>query len=171
MGDAFRILVTGSRTCRHTLGVHKRLAEALPHPIQALDVVLVHGACDEGVDAMVDPFCAAEAWWVDNAGGALYAEPHPADWDHCAPDCRPGHRRTRRDGSTYCPGAGLRRDAGMVDLGADLCLAFIEPCVSPRCRRPQPHGSHGATETADLAERAGIPVRRFPHELTRRATP
>ena len=166
MVEPYRILVTGSRTFKDFDFARMVFAEALPAIEPGRDYVFVHGDCSEGLDAMVDPFCQREAWWVDNAGGALYAEAHPvtrADWDRCAPDCdpRPQHRRTRRDGSTYCPAAALRRDAHMVDLGADICLAFIDPCAKPKCRKPKPHGSHGATYTADLAEKAGIPTRRW----------
>jgi hypothetical protein len=49
----------------------------------------------------------------------------------------------------------------MVSLGADLCLAFIGDCTSPRCDIEGEHPSHGATGCASLAEAAGIPVRRF----------
>ncbi|MER7213558.1 SLOG family protein [Streptosporangium sp. NPDC000239] len=158
----YRILITGSRTWRNELAFGEALADAIPDPIKpGTEYVIVHGACSEGADAMAARFCENEAWWVDNAGAALIEEPHEADWNLCGPSCKPGHRRTRRNGSTYCPTAGLRRDAEMVTAGADVCLAFIDPCTQPNCRWPQPHGSHGASYTADLAEKAGIPVRRW----------
>jgi hypothetical protein len=132
-----RVIVTGSRSwpdraaVEHALGVALRIYRPL---------VIVHGACATGADAM------AEAW-AQRAG--VETDPFEADWDHCGPECQPGHRRRRRDGSEFCPAAGPRRNARMVAAGARICLAFPLP------------GSRGTEGCIRLAEAAGIPVRRF----------
>ena len=59
-------------------------------------------------------------------------EVHPAQW-------------AKHEGKT----GGYERNAFMVGLGADLCLAFIL------------NHSNGASACADLAEEKGIPTRRF----------
>jgi hypothetical protein len=89
--------------------------------------VLVHGAC-RGANVM-----AAGIW----LGWHLPVEPHPADW------------------TTHGKSAGLLRNRLMVDLGADVCLAFIRD------------HSHGAEHTAALAETASIPTHRYQQEATR----
>ncbi|GGK61942.1 hypothetical protein Sme01_03810 [Sphaerisporangium melleum] len=151
--EPYRVLVTGSRSWRDEQTIRDALAGVVSrHGPES--VVVVHGHAYEGADAIADRI--ASAW------AGLSVERHPADWDTCADHCHPAHRRQRLGGSTYCPTAGLRRDAEMVETGPDEVLAFIDPCRKPRCRGRKPHGSHGATHTADLAEKAGIPVRRFP---------
>lgn len=115
-----RLLVTGSRDWTDVDVIELALAEAW----KALDydVVLIHGACPHGADAI-----AAELWLCQG----FDVEAHPADWGQ------------------YGRRAGFKRNADMVGLGADLCLAFIK------------NESRGATMTADLSDRAGIPVRRY----------
>lgn len=135
----YRILITGSRDWRDDRAVRRALLLAVGAVGLDRDVVIVHGACPTGVDHVADTW--ARRWAVD-------VEAHPAQ-GHPTEDFGPW------------PGAGPRRNAHMVGLGADECLAFIGPCTRPNCRRPQSHGSHGATDCADRAERAGIPVRRW----------
>ncbi|MGJ6968913.1 bifunctional DNA primase/polymerase [Streptosporangium sp. G11] len=94
--------------------------------------VLVTGACPRGADAI------AETLWAEQGG---HVERHPADWD--------AHGKR----------AGILRNADMVALGADLCLAFIRDA------------SPGATHAAHLAERADIPICRYPHPEGKPAMP
>ncbi len=117
--SAYRILVTGSRTWDAEGSLRQILiGVASEHP----ELIVVHGACPRGADAMADT-------WAKDYGFAV--ERHAADWDR------------------YGKPAGFRRNAEMVALGADVCVAFIR------------NGSRGATHCADLAQEAGIPVRRF----------
>jgi YspA, cpYpsA-related SLOG family len=92
--------------------------------------VLVHGACATGADA-------AAAHWYEVAGrelGCLELR-HPAQW-------------FAADGTTVDRSAGPRRNAEMVKAGADLVLAF--PLFD----------SKGTKHTIELAEQAGIPVKK-----------
>lgn len=118
----YRILVTGSRDWTDQGIVHISLAVAVYENVPA---VVVHGACPTGADAQA-------GWWARRyAHLGITEEAHPADW--------------RINGKR----AGFIRNAHMVNLGADLCLAFIRD------------GSRGASHTAGLAEVAGIPTRRI----------
>ncbi|MGW2371759.1 SLOG family protein [Kitasatospora sp. NPDC001683] len=89
--------MTGSRAwsdraaVEHALGV----AFGLFRPI-----VIVHGACPTGADAMA-------AAWAQRAG--VEVEAWPADWARCG------------------RAAGPLRNAAMVAAGARFCLAFVLP--------------------------------------------
>lgn len=138
----YRILITGSRDWRDPARLTFELGRAIGGSGCAPgDVVIIHGACPRGADRMAADLAVAYGYRFER---------YPAGWEApcVAGLCKPGHRR-RRNGKTYCPAAGNYRNQVMVDLGADICLAFI------RARSP------GATDCAGRAERAGITVRRF----------
>lgn len=122
MNAPYRVLVTGSRDWDAPETVEAALAWAV---YQKVPAVIVHGACRTGADAI------ASHWTRQHRAIGLSEELHPAHW------------------GTHGRAAGPRRNAEMVRLGADICLAFIR------------NGSRGATGCADLAEEAGIPVRRW----------
>lgn len=139
----YRLLVTGSRDWSDEDLVRHQLTRAwltVKGPF-----VVVHGACPTGADDIASDWVAN---MLEAEMGDVREEAHPAQ-SHPTQDFGPW------------PGAGPRRNAHMVRLGADIALAFIGPCTSPRCRRTNPHPSHGASGCADLAEAAGIPTRRF----------
>jgi hypothetical protein len=129
-----RLLVSGSR--RHTDVELVRAVLVCAGRRLGRDTVLVHGAA-AGVDSI-----AAGVWetW------GLPVEAHPADWGRCLPVCPPLHRKVRRDGDTWCPTAGCRRNQVMVDAGADLMLALP---LGP---------SAGTRDCARRARAAGIPT-------------
>ncbi len=133
-----RVLITGSRSWSDRLFLNDALHECVTlHRIPGDKVTLVSGHCPTGADKMCEDFADIAGWEI---------ETHEACW-------RPNGYLDR--------GAGLKRNAEMVKLGADLCIAFIGPCSKKNCKQPQPHGSHGATHTADLAAKAGILVIKF----------
>jgi hypothetical protein len=92
-----RILVTGSRDWPFPEMVWRKL-DGL-YRVAEDRVTLVHGACPTGADAHADEWATAK--------GDVEIERYHADW------------------ATYGRGAGPRRNQLMVDLGADICLAFI----------------------------------------------
>lgn len=129
-----RLLVSGSR--RHTDTELIRAVLVCAGRRLGRDTVLVHGAAP-GVDTI-----AAGIW----EGWGLPVEAHPADWSRCVPGCPPLHRKVRRNGDTWCPTAGPRRNQAVVDTGADLMLALP---LGP---------SAGTRDCARRAQAAGIPV-------------
>jgi hypothetical protein len=82
------------------------------------EAVLVSGGCPSGADAI------AEAIWHGFDGEV---EVHPANWK-------------------LGKSAGILRNNEMVDLGADVCLAFRK------------NYSRGTTHCANAATMAGIPT-------------
>ena len=83
MGPPFRLLVTGSRTWDDPRTIEKALAVILRfHPE---GVLLVHGACPRGADAI------AAAYATSTPGYQI--EAHPADW----------HRYGRAAGTAATP--------------------------------------------------------------------
>ncbi|MEV4079208.1 NADAR domain-containing protein [Nonomuraea fuscirosea] len=155
MADRHVVLVTGSRTWKDWHAMRDVMAAIVAE--HGPDRVTFRHGKAKGADLMCDR--------IARQLGA-HVEQRPADWEVCAgPRCKPLHRKRRGDGSTYCPAAGLIRDAAMITEGeVDECVAFINPCADPKCRKQETHGSHGATTTACMAEDAGIPVRPVPRQ-------
>jgi molybdopterin biosynthesis enzyme len=112
-----RILITGSRDWDDI----DTIADALVEQKRKLgaDAILVSGGCPSGADMH------AEKLW-ESIGGVV--EVHPADW------------------ARHGKAAGPIRNQLMVDLGADVCLAFRK------------NGSRGTTHCANAATLAGIPT-------------
>lgn len=148
----FVLLIAGAREHPHPEIVGPRIG-ALAMSLGARPLIVRHGDCPGpwSVDH-------AAANWIEQHGTWLgvTADPHPADWDHCAPRCptTPGHRKAKRVGdiyhpgllATYCPAAGPRRNAGMVRRGADEMYGW-------------PWGrSYGTRNCMRLAGAAGIKV-------------
>lgn len=158
-----RVLITASRTWDRADLVDAELdLVAADARTNRLAVTVVHGGAAGG-----DRIAGAWARGRAADGWPVREEVHPADWEGpCTPRCTVGHRQGRSGSlDTYCPAAGMYRNAAMVALGAFLLLAFLDPCAKPRCRKPQPHDSHGADECLQLAEQAGIRT-----HITRRTT-
>jgi hypothetical protein len=145
MTSDYRVLVTASRDLKDRLLVEEHLEISLTIAL-ARDrrLVVVHGHCGKGGDEFADQW----GWAKKQAGFPVDVERHPAQ-NHPTQNFGPW------------PYAGPERNAFMVSRGADECHAYIDQCTSWKCRRIDPHGSHGATGCADLAEKAGIHVERF----------
>lgn len=127
MSAPYRVLVTGSREWNAPKTVRCAL-DAVSAEHAGRPLVVVHGCCPTGADA------AAADWArrAERAGWQVTEEPHPADW--------------RQHGRS----AGPIRNRQMVELGADLVLAFVGPGPSL-----------GTKGTIALAVGAGFTVRRY----------
>lgn len=114
-----RLLITGSRGWTNRTLIQSGLRAAWMSLGATADTVLVSGNCPDGADRMCE-----EVW--EQSG--LVVEKHPAKW------------------LEYGKRAGFMRNAEMVRLGADLCVAFHKS------------NSRGTAHTIHLCETAGIPV-------------
>lgn len=118
-----RVLVTGSRIWMNETAVQDAILTQI-NKSPDYHIVVIHGACPTGADAIADEFSVQLR---DNPYCRVDIERHPADWSQ-------GKK------------AGPLRNQEMVDLGADVCLAFPLP------------GSRGTYDCMRRAEAAGIPV-------------
>lgn len=98
MTAIYRIVVTGSRDWQDEQTVHTALAEAVCKIPAEREIVIVHGGCPTGADAIVHT-------WAHQYGASI--DVFIADW------------------AGQGKAAGPRRNVRMVAEGADLCLAFI----------------------------------------------
>lgn len=116
-----RILITGSREWENRNVIHRAISEWVRDNVPENEVtILVHGDASRGADRMARDFARA-MWW-------LQEESHPADW------------------SWGSPTAGHDRNQQMVDLGADVCLAFVQG------------KARGTRDCMKRAGQAGIPL-------------
>ncbi|WP_372494947.1 SLOG family protein [Micromonospora salmantinae] len=124
-----RIIVTGSRDWATPEKVWTNLdAICVAAPVDTT-YTIVHGDCPTGADRFAREWCEHYADFPPELFGVIITEErHPAEWER------------------YGKRAGFLRNAAMIELGADVVLAFIR------------NDSKGASMTAKLAERTGIPV-------------
>lgn len=115
-----RILITGSRYWQDRTSIAEALTQAWNDHGRPDEVTVVHGECPYGgADIIAAEIATERGWSVD---------PHPADWGGLGSE------------------AGPERNQEMVDLGADIALAFPE------------EGSRGTWDCVRKARDAGIPV-------------
>lgn len=142
-----RVLVTGSRDWKDRDAIEQTFDAWCELHTSGLgggiDATLVSGGCLVGADRIAEQLAEHVFGWQ--------VERHPASWlAPCRPQCKPGHRRYGKLGGSFCPAAGNYRNQEMVDLGADVVLAF------------QLNGSRGTQDCMDRARAAGLRVVPYP---------
>ena len=127
----YRVIVTGGRDFRQEWVVFEALAEVYSELPEGDWLWVVHGGASG-----VDKAAAVWAWSWHRNGRNVYWEEHEAQWSAlCRDTCQPQHRRRRKNGTSYCPAAGNYRNQVMVDLGAELVLAFPGGSGTADCKR------------------------------------
>jgi hypothetical protein len=97
-----RVIVTGARDWDNRTRIYDELDALLA---EAHGLILVHGACPNGADAIADDWAKSRQARGEN----VLVDRFPANWGN------------------YGRAAGMRRNAEMVASGAHLCLAFLAP--------------------------------------------
>jgi hypothetical protein len=123
-----RVLITGSREFVERTVIAAALSQVARENPGAIITVVNGGA--RGADSLSGAIARSYP-------GRLIEERHPADWQ--LPD---GSKNWR---------AGFERNQRMVDLGADICLAFFHTGAK----------NNGTRHAATAAAAAHIPVREF----------
>lgn len=133
-------LVSGSRSWTAADVIADRLLEAWHDARQDgyAGITVMEGGAP-GADTI------AGRWADQHLDDGVGHQQIKARWETCAPDCRPGHRRTRGT-REHCPTAGHRRNQQMVDHGPLILLAFRHA------------SSTGTGDCITRAKAAGIPV-------------
>jgi len=130
VGSPRRVLVTGSRDwgfeARAPIYRALYFQRLIASDVGTGRMVIVHGFCPTGADAIAD------RWGAQFYPDTVTVERHAADWGH------------------WGKAAGPMRNQLMVDLGADVCLAFPFP------------DSRGTRDCMVKAQAAGIEVLEFP---------
>jgi hypothetical protein len=131
--ETIRILITGSRYLEDSMVVSRAIAVAMEELSSSddKDIVIVHGAAP-GADTLAGDFVSQAKNFMRGHGVTVREERHPVspeDWEKIGKK------------------AGPLRNQKMVDLGADICLAF--PAKNSR----------GTLDCMMRARKAGIPVK------------
>lgn len=122
----WRVLVTGSRQWDYPFVVFKALHDQL---VEHGALIVVHGDCPSGADMYARQWATMNILTCMRKGEAYIGhEAYPAYWNELGKS------------------AGPIRNKYMVELGADICLAFPTPT------------SRGTISCMDLAAAAGIPI-------------
>lgn len=165
-----RVIVTGSRDWTDINLIGDALSMCLSSVPSGQTLTVVHGGA-RGADRMAGDWAL---WAHKNKMPVERPEIHLARWANpCRNDnrCSPGHRRVDPvTKMSTCPTAGYYRNEDMVKLGADMVLAFLLPCKDSRCRKRQPHPTHGSDQCVQCARLKGIDVVPFAIGLPAPAT-
>lgn len=131
-----RILVTGSRFWDDEFTFIRGLTVAIEDLTSRFpgeqEIVIVHGDA-KGADIMSESYVNRTKNFFAGHGITIRTERHPADWN------------------THGKAAGPIRNQKMVDLGADMCVAFLK----------RGEANKGTKNCIAAARRAGIEVVEF----------